>query len=151
VLEFGTAAHARLPHISARTAFAIGGALAASLAFALLVNRVPEIVAWSAETADAYRSDLLGTVRSWTPREPSAGPVARVDSSAAVAAPTRIRVAVNSDPWSNVAVDGVAAGSTPLTIELAPGWHAFRAAMADGRVVEKEVEVTAERNRVSLR
>ena len=57
-------------------------------------------------------------------------------------------MAVNSDPWSNVEVDGVEAGSTPLTIELAPGPHRFRAAMADGRVVEKEFEVTADRNRV---
>jgi hypothetical protein len=62
-----------------------------------------------------------------------------------------IRVAVNSDSWSNVEVDGVAAGSTPLTIELAPGRHKFRAAMADGRVVEKEFEVTVDRNRVTLR
>jgi hypothetical protein len=45
----------------------------------------------------------------------------------------------------------VEAGSTPLTIELAPGRHSFRAAMADGRVVEKEFEVTADRNRVALR
>ena len=80
---------------------------------------------------------------------PAAVPIARVVPSALVGQ-ARIRVAVNSDPWSNMEVDGVAAGSTPLTIELAPGPHRFRAAMADGRVVEKEFEVTADRNRVAL-
>ena len=77
--------------------------------------------------------------------------MARVEPGAAVVAPAPIRVAVNSDPWSNVEVDGVAAGSTPLTIELAPGPHRFRATMADGRVVEKVFEVTADRNRIALR
>jgi hypothetical protein len=59
-----------------------------------------------------------------------------------------IPVGVNSDPWSNVEVDGAPVGPTPLTIELAPGPHRFRAAMADGRVLEKEFVVGEAQNQV---
>jgi hypothetical protein len=62
-----------------------------------------------------------------------------------------IHVGINSDPWSNVAVDGVDFGSTPLSIPLAPGPHRFRAEMADGRIIEKEIEVAEGRSEIVFR
>jgi hypothetical protein len=67
------------------------------------------------------------------------------------AADPPITVSVNSDPWSHVEVDGVAAGATPLTIELAPGPHQFRAQLADGRVLEQVVDVSPELDRIAFR
>jgi PEGA domain-containing protein len=62
-----------------------------------------------------------------------------------------VRVRVNSDPWSNVQVDGVAAGATPLTIDLSPGPHEFRAELSDGRVIERVVHVSTELDRIAFR
>jgi hypothetical protein len=58
---------------------------------------------------------------------------------------------VNSHPWSTVALDGVDAGTTPFTISLEPGPHHFRVAMADGRILEKVVVVSALQDRVAFR
>jgi hypothetical protein len=85
------------------------------------------------------------------PIEAAAQPTTAEPAPPAAVAATPIRVAINSDPWSNVEVDGVAAGTTPLTIELAPGPHRLRADMADGRILEKQIQVTADDNRVVLR
>lgn len=49
---------------------------------------------------------------------------------------------VNSHPWAIVEVDGVKAGSTPLTISLAPGSHRFRIEMADGQIHEDVLVVS---------
>jgi PEGA domain len=62
-----------------------------------------------------------------------------------------IRVGVNSDPWSNVAVDGVDFGSTPLSIPLPPGLHRFHVRMSDGRIIEKEIEIAKGRDEVVFR
>jgi AAA domain len=58
---------------------------------------------------------------------------------------------VNSYPWSTVEVDGVESGTTPFTTSLESGSHHFRAAMADGRVLEKSLVVSALHDRVAFR
>ena len=58
---------------------------------------------------------------------------------------------VNSQPWSTVEVDGAEAGATPFTISLEPGRHHFRAAMADGRILEKVLVVSAQEDRLAFR
>ena len=62
-----------------------------------------------------------------------------------------IRFRMNSHPWSTVEIDGVVAGTTPFTISLAPGPHHFRAAMADGRILEKVFAVSAQQDRLAFR
>ena len=49
---------------------------------------------------------------------------------------------LNSHPWAIVEVDGVKAGSTPLTISLEPGSHRFRVVMADGQIHEDVLVVS---------
>ncbi len=83
---------------------------------------------------------------------PPEAPGSAADASRAPAAKSgRIPIHVNSHPWSQVEVDGEPVGSTPLTVSLEPGPHRFRLAMADGRVREEVVEVSAERDRVAFR
>ena len=97
----------------------------------------------------------LPAVAAAPPPEPAATPqpVARARPAARPPAPVRapIEVGINSDPWSNVAVDGVDLGSTPISISLSPGRHRFRAEMADGRIVEKEIEVKKGRREIVFR
>jgi hypothetical protein len=118
-----------------------------------IADRMPDVSPERiAGTASDHATDLAERARSlaaWRPPDLSATGLGWVTSRTAV--PPPIRVAVNSDPWSHVEVDGVSAGPTPFTIELVPGTHRFRAEMANGRTVERELQVTAEQNRVVLR
>ncbi len=137
--------------------------IAACIAIAWLFDRGFAIAAWSAGTASAYRADVLRRADASAPPESAAvqEPVmesAEVDVEAAPVetAPVEpaeppIRVAVNSDPWAEVQVDGIVAGTTPFTLELTPGLHRFRAVMADGRVVEQDHEIAPGRDRVVFR
>ncbi|HEY8156852.1 MAG TPA: AAA family ATPase [Myxococcota bacterium] len=90
------------------------------------------------------------------PRAAPAAP-ARAEAPAAVIEPARsaaptataasqtVSVQVNARPWANIEVDGVDLGPTPIAgIPLLAGPHRFRAHMPDGRVVERDVTVTAE-------
>jgi AAA domain len=110
----------------AATAFGASGQLGELGADATAASR--RIAASAAQWATASASDLARRARA--------------------AVTPAIPVGVNSDPWSNVEVDGAPVGPTPLTIELAPGPHRFRAAMADGRVLEKEFVVGEAQNQV---
>jgi len=62
-----------------------------------------------------------------------------------------LAVQINASPWANVEVDGIDLGATPLAnIPLFAGAHLFRARMPDGRVIERTVEIDAERRFVSF-
>lgn len=89
--------------------------------------------------------------RPAAPRKPATPHKPAKPTRVAASAGAPIHVGINSDPWSDIAVDGVDFGSTPLSIPLSPGTHRFRAKMADGRVVEKEIEVAEGRNEVVFR
>jgi type II secretory pathway predicted ATPase ExeA len=88
------------------------------------------------------------------PRAPAAAPApapapppVQVEAPEPPAAPatSTVSVQVNARPWANIEVDGVDFGPTPIAgIPLLAGPHRFRARMPDGRVVEREVAVTAE-------
>ena len=55
-------------------------------------------------------------------------------------------VQVNATPWAKIEVDSVDFGVTPVAdIPLLAGEHTFRARMADGRVLERVVEIDADR------
>lgn len=78
------------------------------------------------------------------------GPEA-VDVAAAPPAPEPVLVNVNARPWARIAIDGRDVGLTPLgNVPLVPGTYRFRAEMADGRVIERDVVVDAGRRRVSF-
>lgn len=54
----------------------------------------------------------------------------------------RIGVNINATPWASIEVDGEYLGVTPLAeVLLAPGSHRFRARMADGQILEQQVEI----------
>jgi len=64
---------------------------------------------------------------------------------AAPPATTTLSVQVNARPWANIEVNGVDLGPTPIAgIPLLAGRHRFRARMPDGRVLERDVDVSAE-------
>jgi hypothetical protein len=100
----------------------------------------------SAALAAQWTTDSIARVREWRSAD-SGGRTVLADADVATATPA-IPVGVNSNPWANVEIDGSPVGSTPLTIELAPGPHRFRAAMANGRVLEKSFVVSEQRNQV---
>jgi hypothetical protein len=155
----------------ARLGASLSAAIAACVAIALAVDRAPTLFGstWAtvsvlgAEKLDRARDwaqrevpvDGLYRARDWVQREIGAARAAWTASAGVpvvvAAADPPILVSVNSDPWSNVEVDGVAAGATPLTIELLPGPHAFRAELADGRVLERVVHVSPDLDRISFR
>jgi hypothetical protein len=60
-------------------------------------------------------------------------------------------VQINATPWANVEVDGIDLGATPLAnIPLLGGAHFFRVRMPDGRVIERSIEIDAERRFISF-
>jgi hypothetical protein len=62
-----------------------------------------------------------------------------------------LAVQINANPWANVEVDGIDLGVTPLAnIPLFAGAHSFRVRMPDGRVIERTVEIDAERRFISF-
>lgn len=97
----------------------------------------------------------------------SAGPPAAVGAAFAATSPRtsrdaaslvtlpapspQIRVQVNARPWARLRVDGVDAGSTPLShLRLAAGPHDFEAQFPDGRVLHRRIEIGPEQRFVSL-
>jgi hypothetical protein len=60
-------------------------------------------------------------------------------------------VQINASPWANVEVDGIDLGVTPLAnIPLFAGSHSFRVRMPDGRVIERRIEIDAEKRFISF-
>ncbi|MBW2577602.1 MAG: AAA family ATPase [Deltaproteobacteria bacterium] len=60
-------------------------------------------------------------------------------------------VQINASPWANVAVDGIDLGATPLAnIPLFGGEHSFRVKMPDGRMIDRIIEIDAERRFISF-
>jgi hypothetical protein len=89
--------------------------------------------------------DELPTVASPPPA------VARPPSPLPVAAAPPVPVHVNARPWARIFVDGRELGVTPLgNVPIAPGLRRFRAELADGRVVEREVRVEAADQKVTF-
>jgi len=62
-----------------------------------------------------------------------------------------LAVQINASPWANVEVDGIDLGPTPLAnIPLFAGAHSFRVKLPDGRVIERTIEIDAERRFISF-
>jgi len=60
-------------------------------------------------------------------------------------------VQINANPWANVEVDGIDLGATPLAnIPLFRGEHSFRVKMPDGRMIDRIIEIDAERRFISF-
>jgi hypothetical protein len=60
-------------------------------------------------------------------------------------------VQINASPWANVEVDGIDLGATPLAnIPLFGGEHSFRIKMPDGRMIDRIIEIDAERRFISF-
>jgi hypothetical protein len=128
---------------SARVPFALG-ALAALAVAAGILALLPDARPPAGDLASAPPASVGQA--AFVP--PPALPVV-----AAAPAPdaARVMLRVNSHPWSRIEIDGVGIGSTPFSVELAPGPHRFRVAMSDGRMLEEVVNVTPESARVSFR
>jgi hypothetical protein len=103
------------------------------------------------EPAGSVARDALGEIRAAT-----RAAEARSGESPAVDPPPAetfgpLAVQINASPWANVEVDGIDLGVTPLAnIPLFAGTHSFRARMPDGRVIERTIEIDAERRFISF-
>jgi hypothetical protein len=90
--------------------------------------------------------------------EPKATALSAAAATATLAAlpavsaePPQVLVNLNARPWARVAVDGRELGVTPLgNVPIVPGLHRFRAEMADGSVVEREVHIDGDSRRVTF-
>ena len=163
--EFPTAAalprHAPFP---SRRAIALGSLLVAFVAVAIPVIRSllsePRPVAVAELQADPGGS-VQGRLREPTPGNfQESKPASPVDPSEAIEPANELppaetfkplAVQINASPWANIEVDGIDLGATPLAnIPLFAGEHSFRARMPDGRVIERRVEIDAERRFISF-
>ena len=60
-------------------------------------------------------------------------------------------VQINASTWANVEIDGIDLGATPLAnIPLFRGEHSFRIKMPDGRMIDRIIEIDAERRFLSF-
>jgi hypothetical protein len=76
---------------------------------------------------------------------------AEVIQSAPEPPPPTIAVSLNARPWARIEVDGSEVGITPLgDLPISPGPHRFRARLADGRVIERVVQIDAYRDHISF-
>lgn len=80
----------------------------------------------------------------------SLGPPAPTPSPGAEAGPGGlVRVHFQSTPWARVRINGRERGVTPLgNVELRSGVHQMHAELADGRVIEREIQVDASHRHV---
>jgi hypothetical protein len=63
----------------------------------------------------------------------------------------RFTVHLNATPWAEIELDGRPLGVTPLAaIEVEPGRHRFRARMADGRILQRDVVLSPERQHLAF-
>ncbi|MCH8084058.1 MAG: hypothetical protein IH885_07465 [Myxococcales bacterium] len=163
--EFPTApALPRHAPFSSRRAVALSSLLVAFVAVAIPVIRSllsePRPVAVTELQADP-RGSVQGDLREPTPGNfQESKPAGLVDPSEAIepanALPPAetfrpLAVQINASPWANIEVDGIDLGATPLAnIPLFAGEHSFRARMPDGRVIERRVEIDAERRFISF-
>jgi len=103
----------------------------------------------AAEPREAARADSrMGT--GVEPGEPAVeDPAASMPAAEAPLGP--LAVQINATPWANIEVDGIDLGATPLAkVPLFAGKHAFRVRMPDGRVIERTIEIDAERRFISF-
>ena len=88
------------------------------------------------------------------PSDEPAPPLAVAAATAgapAAAAPEPVRVHVNARPWARISVDGEEIGVTPLgNVPLEPGVRRFRAELADGRIIEREVTISTASRRITF-
>ena len=78
-------------------------------------------------------------------------PAARPEPAPPPTSPPAVTVSINATPWARIEVDGRDLGLTPLgNVRLSAGAHRFRAHLPDGVVVERTVEIDANRNHVAF-
>jgi hypothetical protein len=110
----------------------------------------PPTVAAEAPTAVAP----AGSGNASVTEAPAVAPRSEPDQAAAQVDPALLGpfpVQVNATPWGRVRVDGIDFGETPLAnIPLLAGPHTFHVQMSDGRVLERIVEIDAEKRFVSF-
>ncbi|MGI9430904.1 MAG: hypothetical protein ACR2PQ_01735 [Myxococcota bacterium] len=62
-----------------------------------------------------------------------------------------IHVHINATPWAHIHVDGRPLGVTPLgNVPLPRGEHEFRAELPDGRILERQVDVSETRRHIAF-
>lgn len=77
-------------------------------------------------------------------------PVVAAQAQPAAVGPP-VLVHLNARPWARISVDGRALGLTPLgNVPIAPGVRRFRAEMADGSVIEREVAIEGGSRRLTF-
>jgi len=123
----------------ARSLVTAGGALLAAIALVLAARYAPDRAA-----PDRARAPEVAVAAAPPPAVATAAslPVAEVPP---------VLVHVNARPWARIRVDDRELGLTPLgNVPLAPGLRRFRAEMADGSVIEREVTIDGASRRVTF-
>ncbi|MCH7645065.1 MAG: AAA family ATPase [Myxococcales bacterium] len=145
---------ATAPTLSRRTLRSSGRAIAlGSLLVAFAVIAVPVIRSILSEPRRIAviepQADLWESSEAREEKPRSVEPPATVPPLAETLGP--LAVQINASPWANVEVDGIDLGATPLAnIPLFAGAHSFRVRMPDGRVLERTIEIDAERRFISF-
>jgi hypothetical protein len=139
------------------TALGIAGGLAlAELGPRLLAERATPTAVESAPTPPPVAAPPPAAAVAPTPVAPAPAPPPPVvaarpqvaEPAATAPSPVTVTVSFNSDPWAYIEVDGQRIGATPIAAHpLVAGRHRVTATLADGRTVEREVDVDGERNR----
>jgi type II secretory pathway predicted ATPase ExeA len=134
----------RAPSFVLGAAVGVAAGLAAA-AIALHLRGAP------APTAAEVAPPTPPPVASAPPSE--AAPAPAVSAPAPAAAPAAaagppVTVSFNSDPWAYIEVDGRPIGVTPIAAHMVtPGRHRVVASLQDGRVIDRQIQIDAERNR----
>ncbi len=88
----------------------------------------------------AFAAFLFPALTDWSPADPGRS----VDADI-------VSVHINATPWARVSIDGRELGATPLgNVELSVGPHALRAELADGTVIEREIQIDTEHRHVVI-
>ena len=97
----------------------------------------------------AAASGAAGTqLAALPPPEPAPLPSRAAEGAASL--PLRVQAQINARPWARIRIDGVDVGPTPLSRPLAPGIYRIDAEFADGRSLQRHVEIGPEQRFVAL-
>ena len=81
---------------------------------------------------------------------PEPAPLPSGAAEGAASLPLRVQAQINARPWARIRIDGVDVGPTPLSRPLAPGIYRIDAEFADGRSLQRHVEIGPEQRFVAL-
>ena len=102
------------------------------------------------ETRELAPIDGAPTAELASSPPPEATPLPSPTWEPAAPLPVQVQAQINARPWARIRIDGVDVGPTPLSRPLAPGVYRIEAEFADGRSLQRHVEIGPEQRFVAL-